>query len=89
MTASVDTPRPADPPGAGGLPLAGCPAAGDVSDVDRRIAVAWSALGTARTRFADAPSGDGVTACVTAEATVNELLDLRLALTVGGARLAG
>lgn len=84
MTASVDTPRPADPPGAGGLPLAGCPAAGDVSDVDRRIALAWGDLGTARNRFAASPSGEGVTACECAEATVNDLLELRLTLTLRG-----
>ncbi len=86
MTASVDTPRPADDP-PGKVPVAGETSADDLTDVDRRIALAYTDLGQARSSFADAPSGAGATACVTAEDAVNELLDLRLALTLGGTRL--
>ena len=87
MTASLDTPRPGDLPGSGGLPVAGGTPAGDLSDVDRRIARAWGDLGLARSRFAESPSGEGFSACVTTESAVNDLLDLRLTLTLGGTRL--
>jgi hypothetical protein len=82
MTASLDTPLPGDLPGTGGPPAAdGVAAPPLLSDVDRRIAVAFGDLARARTRFADSPSGDGVTACLDAESAVNELLELRLTLT--------
>ena len=55
----------------------------DLADVDRRISAAFSELGLARRRFADSPSGESLTACVAAEAAVDELLDLRFALTSG------
>lgn len=85
MTASLDTSRPGDLPGSG-RPVGDVP---DLAAVDRRISLAYTDLGLARSRFAEAPSGESVTACVSAEAAVNELLDLRLALTLGGARLGG
>lgn len=77
MSASLHTPGSPALPGPAELP-----------DVDRRIALAYTDLGLARSRFAEAPSGEGVTACETAEAAVNELLELRLALTLGEARLS-
>jgi hypothetical protein len=55
----------------------------DLADVDRRISAAFSELGVARSRFADSPSGESLTACVAAEAALDELLDRRLALTSG------
>ncbi|SFL14624.1 hypothetical protein [Geodermatophilus ruber] len=56
-------------------------------EIDRRITAAHSALGTARTGFTEYPTGEALTECETAEATLNELLELRFALTrgVGGA----
>lgn len=87
MTASVDTPLPGDLPGAGAVPAAGALAAPDLPAVDDRIAQAFGALGLARRRFAETPSGDSVTACLSAEAVVNELLELRLMLSRGVATL--
>jgi hypothetical protein len=82
MTASLDTPLPGDLPGTGGpSAVGGTVAPPQLSDVDHRIALAFSELGSARSRFAESPSGDGVLACMAAEATVNELLELRLTLT--------
>jgi hypothetical protein len=52
-----------------------------VSELDRRITAAFTSLTIARSRFAASPSGEVLTACETAETTVNELLDLRYALT--------
>jgi hypothetical protein len=52
-----------------------------VADVDRRIIAAFTELNVARARFYLSPCGEIVTACETAEATVNELLELRYALT--------
>lgn len=86
MTASLDNVLPGDLPGAG-------PHAGhnlrdaDIPEVDRRISCAFSDLGLARSRFADSPSGESVSACLNAEATVNELLELRLRLTRQAARI--
>ena len=81
MTASVETPVPGELPGTGRPSTAR--SAATLPDVDRRIAVAFGDLGRIRSRFADSPSGEGVTACVAAEQAMNELLDLRLALTAG------
>lgn len=80
MTASLDNLLPGDLPGAG-LPAGHIPHDVDIPDVDRRISSAFGDLGLARSRFADSPSGESVTACLAAEATVNELLELRLRLT--------
>jgi hypothetical protein len=52
-----------------------------LTDLDRRITAAYRALGIARARFGEAPSGEGVVVCVTAEATVDDLLDQRYLLT--------
>jgi hypothetical protein len=52
-----------------------------VAELDRRITAAFIELTIARTRFAASPSGEVLTACETAEMTVNDLLDLRFALT--------
>jgi hypothetical protein len=52
-----------------------------VSDIDRRITAAYTDLTVARARFYVAPCGEVVAACESAEATVNELLELRFALT--------
>jgi hypothetical protein len=52
-----------------------------VAELDRRITAAFSDLTIARTRFAASPSGEVLTACELAESTVNDLLDLRFALT--------
>ncbi len=75
MTAPVDLPVPATPASAPGS----APAA--VADVDRRITLVFRELGLARHRFADLPSGESATACVTAEEELNALLDLRFTLT--------
>lgn len=88
MTASVDTPRPGPLPLTGSQPAAGsAPAGHALPDVDRRIGLAFGELGRARRRFAEHPSGESVTACVAAEETINELLDLRLTLTAQPALL--
>lgn len=58
----------------------------DLAEVDRRISAAFSELGLTRSRFADAPSGESLSACVAAEAALDQLLDLRLALTSGRGR---
>jgi hypothetical protein len=52
-----------------------------VTELDRRIAAAFTDLTIARTRFASFPSGEVLTACEAAETSLNELLDLRFALT--------
>ena len=80
MTASLDNVLPGD------LPGTGVPDGHHLPDVDRRISSAFSDLGVARGRFADSPSGETVSACLAAEATVNELLELRLRLTGGAER---
>jgi hypothetical protein len=54
-----------------------------VADIDRRIIAAFTDLNVARARFYLTPCGEVVTACETAESTVNELLELRFALTHG------
>jgi hypothetical protein len=86
MAASLDNVLPGDLPGTAAhagpeLNGAGLP------DVDRRISSAFSDLGQARSRFADSPSGETVSACLAAEAMVNELLELRLRLTRKAAAL--
>jgi hypothetical protein len=81
MTASLDNVLPGDLPGTGLL------AGHNLPDVDRRISSAFSDLGLARSRFADSPSGESVTACLAAEAMVNELLELRLRLSRKAARI--
>ena len=60
-----------------------------VTEIDRRITAAFRELDAARTRFATWPSGAVANACETAEATVNELLELRFALTRADAVPAG
>ena len=52
-----------------------------MAELDRRITAAFTALIIERTRFAASPSGEVLTACEDAETSVNELLDLRYALT--------
>ncbi|MGY1760701.1 hypothetical protein ACI79G_00665 [Geodermatophilus sp. SYSU D00779] len=54
------------------------PAVVPLPELDRRIVEAHRDLGAARSAFARAPSGAAVTACQTAEARLNELLDARL-----------
>jgi predicted MarR family transcription regulator len=53
----------------------------DLAEIDRRIVAAYTELNVARARFYLNPCGEIVTACEQAEATVNELLELRYALT--------
>ena len=53
----------------------------DLADIDRRIVAAFTELNMARARFYLAPCGEIVTACEQAEATVNELLELRFSRT--------
>lgn len=50
-------------------------------DLDRRISAAFTELTVARARFQLNPCGEVVTACELAEAGLNELLELRFALT--------
>jgi hypothetical protein len=57
------------------------PERADLAEIDRRIVAAYTELNVARARFYLSPCGEIVTACEQAEATVNELLDLRFALT--------
>ncbi|MGY1617982.1 hypothetical protein ACI797_14675 [Geodermatophilus sp. SYSU D00691] len=57
--------------------------ADQVSDLDRRIVTAYTDLNVARARFYLDPCGEVVTACEQAEATVNELLEQRFAMTGG------
>jgi hypothetical protein len=52
-----------------------------VTELDRRIAAAFTDLTIVRSRFAMSPSGEVLTACEVAESSLNELLDLRYALT--------
>ena len=52
-----------------------------LTDLDSRISTAYSDLTVARTRFAQYPSGEAVTACERALSAVDELLELRFALT--------
>jgi hypothetical protein len=52
-----------------------------LADLDSRITAAYSDLTIARARFAQYPSGEAVTACETALARLDELLDLRCSLT--------
>jgi hypothetical protein len=54
-----------------------------LADIDRRIVAAFTELNLARARFYLSPCGEIVTACEQAEATVNELLEQRFALTHG------
>jgi hypothetical protein len=53
----------------------------DLAEIDRRIVAAYTELNVSRARFYLNPCGEIVTACEQSEATVNELLELRLALT--------
>jgi hypothetical protein len=53
----------------------------DLAEIDRRIVAAYTELNVARARFYLSPCGEIVTACEQAEASVNELLELRFALT--------
>ena len=55
----------------------------DLAEIDRRIVAAYTELNVARARFYLSPCGEIVTACEQAEAAVNELLELRYALTRG------
>lgn len=50
-------------------------------ELDRRITAAFRDLTLARTRFAEDPSGEGLTACEEAEEKLNDLLDQRSAMT--------
>jgi hypothetical protein len=59
------------------------PERADLAEIDRRIAVAYTELTVARARFYLSPCGEIVTACEQAEATLNELLELRYARTRG------
>jgi hypothetical protein len=59
------------------------PPRADLTEIDRRIVAAYTELNVARARFYLSPCGEIVTACEQAEATVNELLELRYALTRG------
>jgi hypothetical protein len=54
-----------------------------VADLDQRLAAAWTALAITRDSFTRDPSGAVVTACESAEAALNELLDQRFAITHG------
>ena len=54
------------------------PVVGTVSEIDRLIVEAHRDLGAARSAFARSPSGAAATACRTAEARLDELLDVRL-----------
>jgi hypothetical protein len=53
----------------------------DLAEIDRRIVAAYTELNVARARFYLSPCGEIITACEQAEAAVNELLELRYALT--------
>ena len=66
------------------LPSSALPSSDLVSDIDRRLTAAWTEVTAARERFAHAPTGEVVTACESAEAALNELLDERFSLTHGG-----
>jgi hypothetical protein len=59
------------------------PPRADLAEIDRRIVAAFTELNVARARFYLSPCGEIVTACEQAEAAVNELLELRYALTSG------
>jgi hypothetical protein len=59
------------------------PHSADLAEIDRRIAAAYTELNVARARFYLSPCGEIVTACERAEDAVNELLELRHALTCG------
>ena len=52
-----------------------------IADVDQRIIAARTYLRVVRTLFRNCPTGEGVTACETGEAKLNELLERRFALT--------
>jgi hypothetical protein len=58
-----------------------------LADLDARITAAYSDLTIARARFAQYPSGEAVTACETALAKLDELLDRRFATTRGAQSL--
>lgn len=82
MTAPLDTSVPGELPRDATLPpLTGGALPSRLPDVDRHIRLAFGDLALARTRFADAPSGESITACLDAETAMNELLELRLRLT--------
>jgi len=55
----------------------------DLAEIDRRIVAAYTELNVARARFYLSPCGEIITACEQSEAAVNELLELRYALTRG------
>lgn len=84
MAASLDDVLPLADRDLAGHHLAGH----HLADIDHRISSAFSDLGLARGRFADSPSGESITACVAAEAAVNDLLDLRFGLTSAHDRLS-
>jgi len=54
-----------------------------IADIDQRILAARTDLRVARTLFSTCPTGEGLTACETGEAQLNELLERRFALTSG------
>jgi hypothetical protein len=82
MTALADTSAPGELPREATPPESGP----ELYDVDRRITLAFGDLARARSRFAVSPSGASITACVSAEAAMNELLELRLSLSAAAAR---
>jgi len=57
------------------------PRRADLPALDRRILAAFGELTEARARFLLDPCGEVVTACESAEETLNELLEQRFALT--------
>jgi hypothetical protein len=62
------------------------PAVGTVSEIDRLIVEAHHDLGAARSAFARTPNSATSTACRTAEARLDELLDVRLDRMAAGRR---
>lgn len=52
-----------------------------IGDIDRRLVLAYAGLTAARDGFARCPSAARERACRVAEAQLDELLDLRLAVT--------
>jgi hypothetical protein len=52
-----------------------------IAEIDRSISAAYTELTSARAGYAHCPSAARGSACVTAEAFLDELLDLRVALT--------
>jgi hypothetical protein len=54
-----------------------------IADLDRRIAAAHRDLDVTRQRFRTTTPGSGAAVCAAAEAAIDELLELRFALTAG------